>query len=224
MSAERRTVVEMLAAGVTRLRRDRPTCVAIDGPDAAGKTMLADELARVIQSRRRTVERVSIDGFLRPRSERRADAGGHAESYYREAFDTEAFVRMILDPLRSTQFEIRAATYDYHTDTRTIGPAREVDPTAVVLVDGVFLQRPELSGRWDGVVYVDVSEDETVRRARLRDAEFFGGAEATEARYRERYLPAQALYRREVDPRTRADAVIDNDDPDHPVLVRCDLG
>jgi len=43
---------------------------AIDGPDAAGKTTLADELAVALRERGRDVIRASIDGFHRPRRER----------------------------------------------------------------------------------------------------------------------------------------------------------
>jgi hypothetical protein len=44
--------------------------VAIDGSAAAGKTMLADELAISLRGRGRDVIRASIEGFLRPRIER----------------------------------------------------------------------------------------------------------------------------------------------------------
>jgi uridine kinase len=44
--------------------------VAIDGPDTAGKTTLADELADALLGRGREVVRASIDDFLRPRDER----------------------------------------------------------------------------------------------------------------------------------------------------------
>ena len=44
--------------------------VAIDGPDAAGKSVLADELAAAFRERPRAVVRRSIDDFLRPQADR----------------------------------------------------------------------------------------------------------------------------------------------------------
>lgn len=217
----RDAVVSAVADLIVALPRDRPARVALDGPDAAGKTTLADELRGPIEAAGRLVVRVSIDGFLRPRRERSESHAQSAAGYYSEAFDTEAFLRFVLVPLRTGgDLTIRLASYDYATDIRTIGESLVVEPDAVVLVDGVFLQRPALRDEWDLVVYVEVSEDETLARARFRDAELFGGAEETERRYRERYLPAQKLYRDEADPVATADVLIDNNNPMLPILLR----
>ena len=167
MSRER--VVDAVAEAVLALRRNGPVRVAIDGPDAAGKTMLADELRDLVEAAGRSAVRVSIDGFLRPRRKRAEGDAQSAVGYYHEAFDAEAFNELVLAPLRADGDRvIRMASYDYQADSRTIG-----------------------------------------------DAE-------TERRYRERYLPAQLLYRNEVAPIVRAHVLIDNEDPVRPVLLRCE--
>ena len=217
----RKEVVAVVAEVISALPRDRPARVAVDGPDAAGKTTLADELRGPIEAAGRSVVRVSIDGFLRPRSERSEGAAQSAAGYYGEAFDTDAFFELVLAPLRpGGDRTIRPVSYDYRADTRTIGEPVVVESDAVVLVDGVFLQRPALRDEWDVVVYVQVSEEETLARARVRDAELFGGVAETERRYRERYLPAQNLYRDEADPIANADVLIDNNNPTVPILRR----
>lgn len=76
----------------------------------------------------------------------------------------------------------------------------------VLVVDGVFLQRPELTDLWDLVILLEIDDEEVVRRARLRDA---GDPDEVERLYRLRYLPAQDLYRRKCSPRARADLVLD---------------
>ena len=215
-------MIAAVADLIATMPHDRPVRVAIDGPDAAGKTTLADELSKSIKAVGRSVARVSIDGFLRPRSERSEGDVQTAAGYYREAFDAEEFIHLVLAPLRDGgDRTIRVAAYDYGGDTRTIGEPLVVNDDAVVLVDGVFLQRPTFRDDWDVSVYVDVSEQETVARARVRDAELFGGAAETERRYRDRYLPAQKLYRDEADPIAHAHVLIDNEDPTQPVLLRC---
>ncbi len=59
----RRDTVEAVARLIVAVTRPHPVRVAIDGIDAAGKTMLADELAAAIRDCGRPVIRASIDGF-----------------------------------------------------------------------------------------------------------------------------------------------------------------
>ena len=49
MTPERSRCLESLARQILRIERPHPIRVAIDGPDAAGKTTLADELAPMIE-------------------------------------------------------------------------------------------------------------------------------------------------------------------------------
>ena len=224
MSDGRGSVIAAVADLIATKPHDGPVRVAIDGPDAAGKSTFADELCWPIESAGRSVVRVTIDGFLRPRRERSEGNAQSAGGYYREAFDCDEFVRLVMAPLRhGGSRTIRQAACDYRADIRTVGEPLLVEDDAVVIVDGVFLQRPAFRGDWDVVIYVQVSEEETLARARIRDAELFGGVAETERRYRERYLPAQTLYREEVDPMIHAHVVIDNEDPAQPVLLRSDL-
>jgi len=73
--------------------------VAIDGVDAAGKTMLADELAVPIVERGRTVIRAAVDGFHNPRPARYRRGADSPEGYYRDSFDYAAILRDLLIPL-----------------------------------------------------------------------------------------------------------------------------
>jgi len=69
--------------------------VAVDGPDAAGKTTLADELAAALG---RPVLRVSIDDFHRPREERYARGPLSPEGYVHDCFDFAALRKAVLAP------------------------------------------------------------------------------------------------------------------------------
>jgi DNA-binding beta-propeller fold protein YncE len=84
-------------------------------------------------------------------------------------------------------------------------------PRAVLVVDGVFLLRPELAPLWTLSVYLRVSPEESLRRALVRDVALMGSADEVRRRYRDRYLPGQALYRAEADPEAFADVVLDNE-------------
>ena len=219
MTPERSRCLESLARLILRLDRPHPVRVAIDGPDAAGKTILADELAPLIGRSGRPVIRASIDGFHRPRVQRTARGAESPEGYFRDSFDYPALRTALLDPLgpRGSR-EFRRRVFDYRTD-QPVAAATEVAPADAVLVfDGVFLLRAELFDLWDFTIFVAVPFAETQRRAAARDLDLFGSAEEVAHRYAVRYVPGQRLYYREARPQEKADAIVDNLDPDRPLL------
>lgn len=210
-------LVSLLAARVADLAagRDR-VLVGLDGPDAAGKTTLADRLAAALPV---PVVRASIDGFHRPREDRLRRGADSPEGYYRDSFDYRALLAGCLVPFRDGAPTVHSARYDFRTDrprdTTVTVPAR-----AVLVFDGVFLLRPELRPLWTLSVYLRISPAETLRRALVRDRDLFASAAETDHRYRTRYLPGQALYRAEADPEAAADVLVDNEDPTAPRVVR----
>ncbi len=82
----------------------------------------------------------------------------------------------------------------------------------LVIVDGIFLFRPELDDLWTFRIFVHVELEESIRRGVERD-----GA-AREELYRRRYAPGQRLYLHAVRPAELADVILDNSDPDEPRL------
>jgi uridine kinase len=195
--------------------------VAIDGPDAAGKTTLADDLAEAVRASGRPALRVSIDDFHRPRHERYRRGPLSPEGYVRDCFDFPALRRLVLHPLGPDgDGRYRPALRDLRTEEVQDGPARLAPPGAVLVVDGVFLLSAELAGCWEVSIHLDVSPAETLRRALVRDVAVFGSAEAVRERYLRRYLPGQQLYREAVEPARIADVVLGYDDPAAPVVVK----
>lgn len=219
MTPERSRCLVALARLVLRVERPHPVRVAIDGPDAAGKTTLADELAPLIERSGRPVIRASMDGFHRPRAERFARGPESPEGYYYDSFDYPAARAALLDPLGpGGSREFRRRVFDFRTDEPVVGPTETAPVNAVLLFDGVFLLRRELDDVWDFSVFVTVPFAETQRRAAARDAALFGGGERVLHRYGARYVPGQVLYFGEAHPQEKADAVLDNEDPDRPRL------
>lgn len=204
--------------GLTRVR-DR-VLVAIDGPDAAGKTTLADRLAMTLPV---PTLRASIDDFHQPRQLRYRRGDLSAEGYYRDSFDDESLARECLVPFLTDAPEIALDRYDYRTDRAAPRQIMHVPARAVLVVDGVFLLREPLRPLWTFSIYLHVSPEETLRRALVRDEHLFGSPEEVERRYRQRYLPGQALYRSEANPRAEAHVVVRNDRADAPTVERWEV-
>jgi uridine kinase len=214
-------MVRRLAALLAGRRVLHTLRVAIDGPDAAGKTTLATELAAALSVLGRPVVRVSADGFHRPRAERRRRGSLSPDGYFLDAFDHVAMRRLALDPLGPRgDGRYRPAVHDLGADVPDEGPCQEAPPGAVLLFDGVFLLREELRPCWELSVRLEVTPEESLRRALVRDAALFGSEAAVRERYLRRYQPGQELYRAAARPAEVADVVIDNEDPPRPVIVR----
>jgi uridine kinase len=186
-------VLEELGDALAAFDVGRTLRVGIDGVDGAGKTLLAEEVAQLLTKRARPCLRVSLDQFERPKAERYARGELSPEGYYLDAFDLDRFRAHVLSV--------------------------EAPPIAVLVCDGVFLQRPELVDLWDVVVFVEAELDVAARRGAERNLVWFDSLEETHERYRVRYLPAQRRYLEEHRPNERADFVLRNTRLDEPELV-----
>lgn len=172
---------------------DRLTRIGIDGVDAAGKTVLAEEIAQLLTKRERPCIRVSVDYFERLPGERYVRGDLSPEGYYLDTFDVERFRAHVL----------------------SIGGPSEL----VLVADGVFLQRSELTDLWDATVWVEVDLEVAAQRGVERDLPWFDSLAEIQERYRVRYVPAQRRYIEEQRPHERATFVLRNTDVTEPELV-----
>lgn len=190
--------------------------VAVDGPDAAGKTTLAHAITERLA---RPSLCVSIDGWHNPRRHRLGRGAESAEGYFLDSFDVDGLVAGCLAPFESGSRRIRTAGFDHVADT-AVEMWQEVATDAVLIVEGVFLLRPELRQWWDLSIYLHVDEAVTLDRAVVRDLSQFGSEEEVRRRYSRRYLPGQAIYREVAAPLDAADVLVDNTDPAQPRVLR----
>ena len=211
------TVLAGLAALVAATAPGRRALVAVDGVDGSGKTTLADRLAGQVTGR--AVVRASVDDFHRPRAERYRRGRESPQGCYEHTFDLTALRSALLEPFAAGAPFV-TAVFDHTRDAPVVAPEQDADGDAVLLVDGVFLQRPELADCWDLVVHLQVPDDEVLRRVVVRDG---GDPEHVRHLYRTRYLPAQRLYEQHCGPADHAVVVLDNRDPEAPVVLRWPL-
>lgn len=165
---------------------------AIDGAGGSGKTTLAAAVADHLDG----CVTVHVDDFYRPMPDReRAELD--AEQGYLRYFDWERLRDQVLVPLRDG----RAARYQlYDWSTGRLGEWREIAPGALVIVEGVYSARPELTPYHHFTVYVDTPRDTCLRRVRARgenSEEWIG-----------RWRAAEDHYLRTTWPQTRADLLV----------------
>lgn len=74
-------------------------------------------------------------------------------------------------------------------------------------MEGIFLQRKELEGIFDYMIYMDIPEDVRLQRVLLRDT-YIGSENDIRAKYENRYFPAERRYFSRYRPDMNADICI----------------
>lgn len=203
-----RALSRPIAAGVTR--------VAIDGVDGAGKTHFADELAGVLGASGRSVIRASVDGFHNPRSIRYRLGRDSPEGFFEDSYDYAQLKAVLLDPLSpGGHGHYRAAVFDHRSDSPVSAPSRVASPGDILVLDGIFLHRPELRAYWDYSIFLEVAFAVSIPRGAQRGE----GSPDPEAASNQRYVRGQELYLRSCEPARFATVTINNNDPLAPYIV-----
>jgi uridine kinase len=201
---------------ILRRRDGRILRVGIDGVDGAGKTTLADALAATLTATAIPVVRASVDGFHHPRAVRYRLGRDSPEGFFRDSYDYPAMHRALLDPLSpGGSLRYRAAVFDHRTDRPVVAPEQRAEAGSVLVVDGIFLHRPELRRYWDLSVFLDVRFEVSIPRGAQRGE---GSADPLAPENR-RYVEGQRLYLQECDPKAHATIVVGYDDPAAPLIL-----
>lgn len=220
MTDARAQVLASLADAVLARSADHkthPVRVGIDGPDGSGKTILRSELAAVLRERGADVVEATVDDFHYPQAIRYAMGRDSWEGYWAGAFDYAHLITDLLGPLGPRgNLNYRTKSHDLTADLPIDGEWLDASPDAILLVDGVLLQRRELIGSLDLVIYVDVPFEEAYKRLAVRE----GFPTDPEARSNLRYTETQRHYLRTCTPVDRADIVVDNTDPAAPRILK----
>jgi len=192
----KKDVLDALAEEILHNYPSGRVIVAVDGDSSSGAAGLADDLAATFRDGGRKAFRASLANFHRSRAERGDET---AAAYYDGAYDYSLFRRVLVDPFRSagsTSFVLSG--YDEARDMSVQPKWQSAGADAILIVDGQFLNRPELAGLWNYSIWVVGAET---------GAET--GAESVAAQ-------ADELYLRQVAPRAKATGIMDYRDPEHP--------
>ena len=219
MSQAPASLLARLAATIAELHPDRIVRVAIDGVDGSGKTTLADALAPVVAARGRPTIRASVDDFHHPRAVRYARGRYSPDGHYLDSYDYAAFRELLLNPLSPDgSGRYVAKCFDLDNDRPFDSHWRQAPPTVALIVDGIFLHRPELRPSWDLSIFLQVNFDVSVPRGAQR-----GPARDSpdpEAPLNQRYVGGQKLYFEQCGPQQQADIVIDYNNLREPKILK----
>lgn len=187
---QKKDTLEALADEILHNYARGRAIVAVDGRRGSGMAEFAEALAETLRTKGGIVFHASIEDFQRPRARREGDS-------YANGYDYSLLRRVLIDPYRtagSTGFSLTG--FDAERDEPVFQPKwKSAGLDAILIVDGVFLNRPELSGIWNYSIW-------------LEDP-------ATGDEFDTIYLAA-------VTPSAVATAIYDNADPEHPRRIFAD--
>ncbi|WP_195908208.1 uridine kinase [Nostocoides sp. HKS02] len=214
-SLPRARLLERVATHVPPASREDCVRVAVDGVDGSGKTWFADDLAAILIAAGRQVVRVSVDDWHHTRAHRYARGRTSPIGFWLDSYDYDRLRQEVLEPLGPDGSRwFRRKGHDLHTDRVLHAPPERAPAGAVVLVDGLFLQRAELQDCFELTIWLEVPFTVTTQRMAARDGTHPDPTHPT----MRRYVGGQELYFAQRSPHTRADLVIDNTDPQAPRL------
>jgi len=194
--------------------------VAVTGPDAAGKTTWAEALAERLQESSTPTVVVHLDDFHHPSEIRGGGNLPPPEAYYRQGFDWQRLRDQVLGPISSGARRLEWDVFDLERDTVTRLEQRDLDGPTIVILEGVFLLRPEVSDAIDYSLVLECDDSTVLERASRRDEYLFGSEEQIRERYLAKYLPGQRIYEALCAPSARANSVIDHNNPGWPRIIR----
>ena len=188
---DKKDTLEALAAEILHNYGHGRAIVAVDGRRDSGMRQFADDLAETLHTGGHTVFHASIEDFRQPRSRRE-------RGIYSDGYDHSLLRRVLIDPFRtagSTGFSLTG--FDGNRDEPVFQPKwKSAGLDAILIVDGVFLNRPELSGIWNYSVWLE-------NPPTVEDID-------------------DAAYLAAVTPSAQATAIYDNSDPEHPRRIFAD--
>lgn len=179
--------------------------IGIDGNGGAGKTTLAKKIQK--ENPEYQIHIFHLDDFITPRKVRYNHRYEQWYCYYFLQWQYGPLIEKVLLPLsQGKEVHTSLAFYDKEHDTY-FEKQVDIETSDIVIVEGVFLQRKELSEFFDYIIYIDISQEKQLERVVQRDT-YIGEKDEILRKYLERYIPAEKYYMDEYQPKDKADEII----------------
>ncbi|WP_318617646.1 AAA family ATPase [Sporosarcina sp. YIM B06819] len=181
---------------------NRSVLIGIDGLGGSGKTTYALNLKRELQN----AIVIHLDDFIHTREVRYNDQFKEWYCYYYLQWRYDYLIEKLLEPVRNgLAVHDTIELYDKPTDSYRM-QTFDIPVGTTVIVEGVFLQRPELRAYFDKVIYLETDRETRMIRALDRDG-YIGSSEDIIRHYEQRYFPAEDIYVEQCNPLVLADVV-----------------
>ncbi|MGZ4107245.1 MAG: kinase [Tumebacillaceae bacterium] len=189
---------------MNRKQHESRLIVGIDGMSGSGKTTLAEKVKRELTTRGIDVAVVHIDDHIVDRSTRYNTGEEQWREHYFIQWDVPLLTTMLFEKAKQGT-ELLLDFYDLENDTLSSGTVR-LPENGILLIEGVYLQRPEWRDFLDYLVYLDCPRD--TRFERVTQREQLGPVDQQRLeKYRKRYWAAEDYYLETVKPLQMADLV-----------------
>lgn len=197
-------------------KKDKPLIAGVNGLDTSGKTIFTKELANYLKKFGFHVQTIHLDDFHNP-SEIRYKDSNPILSYIHNAFNLNCIETELLKPVISDgMLEKELTLLELETNELNIIKKYEINTDTVVLVEGVLLYREPIDKYFDLRIYLDISFDEVLKRASIRDGYIMG--ETVIEKYHQKYIPIQKWYIEKYQPMKKSKIIIKNDNYEKPEI------
>lgn len=191
---------------ISLIQEKNARIIGIDGLGGAGKSTVSEQIADLLRAQGHSVTLLHIDDFIHPRAVRYREDVPAWQCYYDLQWKYEPLLELLDSVRRNGAFRGTLLLYDKENDGY-VPTETEILKDGIVIVEGVFLQRPELEGQFDLTVYIDVPEEIRLQRVLRRDS-YIGDTKAIAEKYERRYFPAERFYVEKCRPAECADYTV----------------
>jgi len=178
------------------------TLIGIDGLGGSGKTMYAYKLQKQLEGSMI----LHLDEFVHKKEIRYNKNYEEWYCYYHLQWRYDYLIQKLLLPLKSgLDVNETIEVYNRETDSYILRKF-EIPVGTTVIIEGVFLQRPELRPYFESVIYLELDKETRLKRISNRDI-YMGNKKEIALKYEQRYFPAEEKYIEQCNPVALADIV-----------------
>lgn len=177
-------------------RPEERLILGIDGLSRSGKTTISRLAGGYLKERGIPYCLIHLDDLIVEKKRRYGTGLEEWQEYYFKQWEIGALAETLFSKLKNAD-EVLLGFYEPEADRRTTKRIR-LPKKGIILVEGVFLQRPEWRPHMDKVVYIDCPREQRFERespATKKEME----------KFRHRYWKAEMYYEKAVMPIKHAD-------------------
>jgi len=189
--------------------------ISFDGIDGSGKSTLASRIRERRFGEDTQCILLRVDDF---RSVLDWDKGDEAALYYEHYFDLAGMGRVVRAFVAGAPL-LRVPSFDGAAGVPTGIRTLAAGPSAVLLIEGVFIRRIPVPDATMLHVYLETDPARARERLILRDTGRGRDRQEVVRRLERRYIPGQLRYHAERMPRERANILLDNSAAGPPRLL-----